>query len=533
LPKKESFKSSEKAGKIFLIEDYVDISSVSEARKLADTIYFENKEFISQYKHSKYSISWAWYSDIFQFCITYLEIQNLIQIIEDNNFTSIEIGAISPQYIQIFRVYFFRRNIVLLGSQSNQLINTFKQVIFNGFALIYSLISLVFFILRPGKNVGTYTGDFIYKNTQSDFRLSNLYAQYKKNKIHYVEFIRITKSKNFLDNIFKRKRFAIYHTSIIFFVALFTKKEKYTKYPVNFYQSVIYSFHYDNLVLKKSILIIEKLFIILRINNFISISFSSRSAHLSIAAKSLGIKTIGIMHGLQQKDYAVYEFMESYSERQKIGCDVYGVWSPHYLDYFKKYSKLMSPENIFYSGLLRPIKNFNKTKPFKRISSNSLRVLIISEPLINVREVIPYVKALLKNDAIELAIKVRPMINDTYYEELKVHLPEISNLKVHSGTIEEIGRDYDVFIGSNSTAVIEGSLFGKISILLNTKKFGDYFEMDSLIPGHSLLVNDPEFLCQNIVDRVNNEVYLQTVDKIRARFFGDNKDGSQWLIDQL
>ena len=47
------------------------------------------------------------------------------------------------------------------------------------------------------------------------------------------------------------------------------------------------------------------------------ISFSSRSAHLAIAAKTQNIKTIGIMHGLQQKEFAVYEFMESYNERIK------------------------------------------------------------------------------------------------------------------------------------------------------------------------------------------------------------------------
>ena len=53
------------------------------------------------------------------------------------------------------------------------------------------------------------------------------------------------------------------------------------------------------------------------------------------------------MHGLSQKEYAVQEFIESYNENKKIGCDIYGVWSNHYLKYFKKI--LQSYESQRYS----------------------------------------------------------------------------------------------------------------------------------------------------------------------------------------
>ena len=96
-----------------------------------------------------------------------------------------------------------------------------------------------------------------------------------------------------------------------------------------------------------------------------------------------------------------------------------------------------------------------------------------------------------------------------------------------------MGKIFDVFIGSNSTAVIEASLLGKISVLLNTIKFGDYYDIDSLIPGRSLLVRDPELLYEHIIDRVNNEHSLNTIEIIRKRFFGENKDGAQWIVEQL
>ena len=518
--------------KVLYIEDYVQFSSVVEARKLTDKIYSHNADFITEHDYKGYKITWSWYSDVFQFCIKYFEIERLIQTIDVLDAQHLKIGNIPPQYRKVLEVYFFNKKITSNVSKGELLSNT-KQILFNVTLLLFSMISILFFILRPSKNIGTYTGDFIYKNTESDFRLNHLYEKYQENNIQYVEFIRDTKVKDFFINIFKRRRFAIYYTVIIFFVDLLSKKDKNSKHPQDFYQSILYSYHYSNFVLKKSTLIIEKIFKILRIDKFVLISFSSRSAHLAIAAKSLGIKTIGIMHGLQQKDYAVYEFMQSYQENKKIGCDVYGVWSLYYLEYFKKYSKISNADSFQYSGLLRPVKNINQVDHFERVSENKIKILLISEPLITVSEIIPHLKCLLKNDNIEVSIKVRPMIKDIYYENMILEFPEIQDLKIYDGKLEDVADKFDVFVGSNSTAIIEASLFGKISILLNTVKFGDYFDIDKLIPGRQLLVKDPEFLCKEIQFRVENENDLKTIEKTKHMFFGDNNDGAQWVVDQL
>ena len=517
---------------VLYIEDFQRIASVLDARKLTDKVFIHNANFIADYDYNGYKITWSWYSDIFQFCIIYLEIKELIQAIDTLNIQYLTIGNISPQYRKVIEIYFFDKEITFQQA-SNKTLLFIKEILFNFTMLLFSMISIIFLALRKKKKVGTYTGDFVYKNTKSDYRLNHLYEKYKKNSIDYVEFIRETTINNFFVNIYKRKRPAIYYTSIIYFVNLLTKKTIYRKKPIDFFQSILYKYHHKNLVFKRSIPLIEKILKITKINKFVLISFSSRSAHLAMASKALNIETIGIMHGLQQKDYAVYEFMESYNERKKIGCDIYGVWSNHYLGYFQRYSKILNPNEIFYSGLLRPIKNFDSKILFNKISSKKIKVLLISEPLISVLEIIPYLQCLLKHHDIEVAIKVRPMIKDIYYEEMLIKFPEIKNLKVFDGKIEDVGRDFDVFIGSNSTAVIEASLFGKISILLNTKKFGDYFDMESLISGHSLLIKEPENLYQNIVDRVNNEDTLETVIKIRSKFFGENKDGAQWVVEQL
>ena len=518
--------------KVLYIEDYVQFSSVSDARKLTDKIFSYNTDFIAEYDHKGYKVIWSWYSDVFQFCIKYLEIKALIDKIERLNIHKIIVGKIDPQYKKVLNVYFFNKNVTSSPLES-ELSQNLKQILFNLVMLSFTIVSILFFTLRPGRNIGTYTGDFVYKNTKSDFRLNHLYERYQENNIQYVEFIRVSKVKDFFINIFKRRRFVIYYTAVIFFVDLFTKKTQYSKQPKDFYQSVLYGYHRANTVLKKSILVLEKLFKLLKVDKFVLISFSSRSAHLAIAAKSLGIKTIGIMHGLSQKEYAVQEFMQSYQESKKLGCDVYGAWSGHYLEYFRKYSKISTKDSFQFSGLLRQVKNMNQVAPFKRVSEDKIKVLLISEPLVSVVEIIPYLKYLLKDDSIEVGVKVRPMVEDMYYENMKLEFPEILDLEIYDGKIEDVADSFDVFIGSNSTAIIEASLFGKISILLNTVKFGDYFDMDELIPSGLLLVKDPELLCKEINSRVEKENELKTIEKIRYRFFGDNKDGAQWIIDQL
>jgi hypothetical protein len=70
---KLNFDSSKE--KVLYIEDYVEFSSVTEARKLTDKLFSNNADFIAEYDYKGYKVTWSWYSDVFQFCIKYLEIE--------------------------------------------------------------------------------------------------------------------------------------------------------------------------------------------------------------------------------------------------------------------------------------------------------------------------------------------------------------------------------------------------------------------------------------------------------------------------
>jgi len=106
-------------------------------------------------------------------------------------------------------------------------------------------------------------------------------------------------------------------------------------------------------------------------------------------------------------------------------------------------------------------------------------------------------------------------------------------LKTYDGRISSIANDFDVFIGSNSTAVIEAAIYNKISILVYTKKFADYFEINHLIDGKKLLIEDPEEIYQKIIFRIKNENQLKTIPRTMHKFFGSLIDGNDWILEKI
>ena len=356
------------------MDDYFCEPSIVEARKLTDKIFSENSDFIAHYDYEGYKVTWSWYDTIFQSMLNYLEIKPLIDKLESLDPSEIILIDIPNNYAKVIHTYFY--NVEVKGLKKISFFEHLREFIFNSILLFFSCVSIIFFYFRKGTNTATRTEDLVFDNTKSDFRLGHLYKKYKENNIQYIEFVRNTSIKFFFVNLYKRKKFAIYYTSIIYFVKLFAKKENHFKKTAGFFDSMLFTYHDPNIILIKSIPLFKRILKILKIKNFVIISFSSRVAHLAFASKSLKIPLIGIMHGLTQKEYDVQEFLESYNEDKKIGCDVFGLWSEYYLDYFKKYSKITALEGFQCSGLLRPVNNSASSTKFNRILNKKIKVLL-------------------------------------------------------------------------------------------------------------------------------------------------------------
>jgi hypothetical protein len=514
------------------VEKYIEFENIYKARLLTKKIFLNNKGFVKTHTYKGYEISWGLYDAIYKFCLLFTQLEKLINYIEKGGYSEIDVTHLDLKFANVISIYFYDKKI------TNRLIkrslySNIKSFILNFILLIFTLISIIYFFIRKRKYVGIWTGDFIFKKTTSDFRLNHLYERLQDRNTPYIEFIRTHNFKNFILNTWKRKRMAVYYSSILYFIKIFNKT-KYRK-PNNFYESVMFKFESPINNAIPVIYILSKIMKILDIKVNISFAFSSRSMHFHLASKILGIKTIGIMHGISQRNYLVNEFIEEYSGSKMIGPDIFGVWSEYMMEYYKKYCKIIPLNKIYLSGMLRN-SQYNylyKNEKFKLIEGGKIRVLLISEPLVEASEILPYVKELYKSNNIKLAIKLRPMVNDSFYSELVNLYPDIKNIDVYNGDILEVGSNFDVFLGSHSTAVIEASLIGKISFFVKTMKWGDFFSQNTLVHGVELICDDHNNIVKDIVNRIKYEDKFNTRVKNRKRYFGKMQDGSQWIANEV
>ena len=100
-----------------------------------------------------------------------------------------------------------------------------------------------------------------------------------------------------------------------------------------------------------------------------------------------------------------------------------------------------------------------------------------------------------------------------------------NNLRVNiKGDIYEAISNCDLIIGSHSTAVLNASKLNKNFLLVNTSKWGNYFQLSD------------EMFVENVDDLKTKirQLKNQNLNKIKSKFFGeDDLDGSRWLLNQI
>ena len=78
----------------------------------------------------------------------------------------------------------------------------------------------------------------------------------------------------------------------------------------------------------------------------------------------------------------------------------------------------------------------------------------------------------------EFVIKKRPYTQDVFYNNLVSQYPEYRNVKTVGGDVYEAISSFDLVVGSHSTAVIDSVRLHKPFLLLNTIKWGNYFNVN-------------------------------------------------------
>jgi hypothetical protein len=420
-------------------------------------------------------------------------------------------------YSDVYRnVFFERRRTFRFGLH---LIKYFPLYISGLFVSILAI--LVYILFNRKRTIAFWSGDFYSSTFNFDFRVGDFYNQLSKNNV-IIDFIRIrnTSYKKFFQNIVLRKRLVVYYDAFSIFLTPFTLPLKFKSLSEAFGEDTLRemnqtvaefsrerSQYYTNLMLVS----------LLRVEKFILWEVSSRQVYLYLACKRKNIPTFGFMHGLSFNTYMSYEFLDFQDD--KFSPDIYIVWSKFWEQYHLRNSRMYT--KILPLGYLR-----KKNEVIHDSHKNSLRkVLYICEPLIHPSLLVYRIQELLNLEKISVTFKLR----DEYCSFYRKLIAIDSNCVVYPTELRSFSdciNDYDLCIGSHSTAVVEASLYNIPFLSIRTDWYGNYFELkdDELI----FLVDFNE----NILDKIlhlENFNYTKILRGISDKYFGTENSINQFV----
>ena len=460
-------------------------SSLDAALKLTSDI-FKNID-VSLYQYENFQLIWSIYNRI-------------------------HIDCSIPYYVNNKRVFKKRKSLKVYIRLRSLLIDIPL--------FIYSLLSILYIKLTAKKTVAIWTGDFYNAHTKGDFRLGDLYLELEKNNIRYIDFIRDNANGivHTVKNLLKRRKPSIYYNSLSRVCTLYGQYlPKINLHHENSLHRDILESQIEHISDPRKIKIFRRVFKLLGVEKFLCWEFSDRQADLIFASKLNYIKSIGFMHGAGMQNYMAHEYMSEFVGQYKIGPDVFGTWSSWWKELFASTSKLYKEIDV--CGELRK----NKIDVVNEDLNHKIHtVLWISEPLIDPEQVIDYMSYLKNN--YKLVIKKRPLTNDIFYAKLLDQFDEFKHVEVIEGDIYDAIMSCDIIVGSHSTAVLDAVKLNKPFMLVNTKKWGNYFKVDEM------------FFIKNIqeIDEKISLINRNYFNKIKEKYFGkDDDSGIDWIINKI
>jgi hypothetical protein len=526
------------------LEEFIDTGSIYEAyefvNKLSRLTLSNGSRLSKLITYKDYELWWINHENLYHnFCLPYTKYRRLLEHLKSFD----KIYLYQPSCPELFSYFFKTHNCQCFIFRPFSL----RKLLPIPFGILIQLVLSVVFlpwliISRP--KIMVFTGDKFDFPHDYDFRMKFIYEELRKKKIRFVEFIRSLEPWSVvLNHAFKRKRPVIYPTAIADFVRFFTGifRRAQEKELVNLFLSsktnpeehfwFLVATHYLRDVQRDiwSIRIMKFILQSIGVKSAIIVSACERNFRTVLGCKLNKIPTTGILHGASSKYYNLYDFMSGFDGKKMLSVDKYGLWSDWWREYYIKNSKAYKPEQLYVSGLMRPLKE-EEISTESGLKKGPLKVLFVSEQLANPSEIMPYLSALLKVKDFDLYLKFRPY-RDGFERWLKKHQPEfLKRVQIFRGSMHETIPQSDVVVGSHSTAVLEALLHLKPFVFFWTNKWGDYFEIKSLNQSH-FFAESPK----KLVDCIRNSIYIskEELKKLQNQFFGNPyQNGSKWVVEQ-
>lgn len=350
-------------------------------------------------------------------------------------------------------------------------------------ALFVSSIAIHKLIFKKGVKV-IYSPDK-YSKFGCDFRIYPLYKYLQENKKDYIEFFHTGLGKEFLGNLFKRKRAAIYLESLVWR----RSKIKFKMSDVDFstfstHVSVFFAFLLREMLNKMSnsrqlISKLDKILSKVSIKEIVALDDMRYTNELVVACKNNNIKVYGLQHG-QFTKYHVGWMNYGIPKERGVFFDKLFVWNDYWKNLLLKYSSQYNEHNVEVGGWLRRLPEIvREEKKIQPDKENAISILLPFEISISPEEIRKYVRKFLSL-GVKIFFKVRPDL--TREKQLK-HYGFLStdNVEVVETVNGQILSQIDAVVGVYSTFLSEMIYYEKPLIQLDCSfDLGHYLKDDSL-----------------------------------------------------
>jgi hypothetical protein len=251
--------------------------------------------------------------------------------------------------------------------------------------------------------------------------------------------------------------------------------------------------------------------------------YSSRTACLIEGSRRAKIPTFGFMHGVSVLSFMGHEYMPEYRGKNQLGPDYFGVWSQLWLKRFSDNARIYTKDAIELSGPLRP--------PGQTIARRDRnKIYLVSETHAHLADWIPYFEILETQKQYQIVLKIRPHGTDKFWNSLsKTDWPQRLGLVLSRESSPAAFADALVVIGSHSTVIWEAAAAGSPVLIVNTSKWGDYFDVKvEAWLSENVWVESPASLMERLKAIRSEEDYAFQ----GKRYLGEGKL-TDWLMPKL
>lgn len=399
------------------------------------------------------------------------------------------------------------------------------------FLNLYTFIRHPFFIFFKKKCL-VHTSNNFGPNTKYDYRIAPIIKKIDEKKIPILFLIRTTHAPlKIIKNHFARDHICIYTDSIIKIAnmaGIVRNFISFNRTKTSFDTTIFQKLNHGIYPIAYSIIFLKFFLKMFKSNTAFISDNSERSIIELISSNQLKINTIGIQMGVELYFYHGHKFANGMEKRIKfMAHNKFGVWSKGWKTYFIKHSKIFENNNIFISGFHR---NIAKKEKIKLKENTVKKVLWLCENLTPVQEIVEYIDALLKNN-FDLYIKARPQqkdAGDNVASELIEYFGK-DKFTVITDPIETCASDYDLAIGSYTTALLDCGLMGVPVLVVKNNTWEDIFDLKK---NHALKVVYCED-SRDLISKINN-LPIQSISLFLKEYAPDFRlNGSDWVLKEL